>query len=143
VFVSLDRDDSSFNEYYKKMPWASLPPPSDKEGSAVKKSLSESLKVSGIPSLVVLNAKTGYFITDNAKHEISNLGKELINTGSALIASWKKIVAVDVKEGVSSNEAQGGTIANIVSLGLRNPLYLLGLYYIMREFFQYLKDMSK
>jgi len=109
VFVSLDRDDASFNEYFQKMPWASLP--SDNESSTVKKNLSESLKVSGIPSLVVLDAKTGYFITDNAKLEISNLGKELINGGSALIASWKEMVAVDIKEGVFSNEAKGGIIA--------------------------------
>jgi len=141
VFVSLDRDDASFNEYFQKMPWASLP--FDNESSTVKKNLSESLKVSGIPSLVVLDAKTGYFITDNAKLEISNLGKELINGGSALIASWKEMVAVDIKEGVFSNEAKGGIIANIVSSGLRNPLYLVGLYYIIRNFFQYLKDMSK
>ena len=109
VFVSLDRDDASFNEYFQKMPWASLP--FDNESSTVKKNLSESLKVSGIPSLVVLDAKTGYFITDNAKLEISNLGKELINGGSALIASWKEMVAVDIKEGVFSNEAKGGIIA--------------------------------
>lgn len=56
VFVSSDRDEDAFKEYFAEMPWASLPY-SDR---ARKDALSKKYKVQGIPSLVILDggAKT-------------------------------------------------------------------------------------
>ncbi|GFR81050.1 nucleoredoxin-like [Elysia marginata] len=50
VFVSFDRDDASFKEYYGEMPWLSLPFDSDQ-----KEKLSNEYGVSGIPALIILN----------------------------------------------------------------------------------------
>lgn len=50
VFISSDRDESSFKEYFSEMPWLALP----FENRAAKEELSERLKVDGIPSLVIL-----------------------------------------------------------------------------------------
>lgn len=50
VFVSSDRDEDSFNEYYKKMAFCALP----YEEREVKAALSKKFDVSGIPTLVML-----------------------------------------------------------------------------------------
>eukprot|EP00439_Symbiodinium_sp_Y106_P049327 s1515_g6.t1 len=52
VFVSSDRDQSQFEEYFKEMPWLAL----DFADRDLKEQLSQIFKVDGIPSLVVLDA---------------------------------------------------------------------------------------
>jgi len=51
VFVSSDRDQASFDEYSKEMPWLTLP----YEKRSEKEALSKAFQVNGIPSLVVLH----------------------------------------------------------------------------------------
>merc|ERR1712224_345175 len=51
LFVSSDRDEKGFDEYYAEMPWAAMP---FKE-RALKEELSDYFKVEGIPSLVLLD----------------------------------------------------------------------------------------
>lgn len=56
LFVSSDKTPESFAQYFESMPWLAL----DFATSAMEQSaLSETFKVEGIPSLVLLNAKTG------------------------------------------------------------------------------------
>jgi nucleoredoxin len=62
VFVSSDKDQSAFDEYYAEMPWLALP----FEDRARKAALSKKYKVNGIPSLVVLD-KDGELITDDGR----------------------------------------------------------------------------
>merc|ERR1711939_503298 len=50
VFVSSDRDEKSFDDYFKEMPWLALPYAKRTE----KELLSDTFGVSGIPSFVVL-----------------------------------------------------------------------------------------
>lgn len=51
VFVSSDRDQSSFENYFAEMPWLSLPyPPANKDAINLK------YGVQGIPCLVILNS---------------------------------------------------------------------------------------
>ncbi|KAL5552876.1 hypothetical protein UlMin_040277 [Ulmus minor] len=52
VFISSDRDDESFNEYFSKMPWLAIPF-SDLD---TRKRLKDLFKVRGIPNLVILDA---------------------------------------------------------------------------------------
>merc|ERR1712003_240218 len=51
IFVSSDRDEASFNDYFKEMPWLALP--YDKREA--KEALSEACGVQGIPSFAVIN----------------------------------------------------------------------------------------
>jgi len=51
VFVSSDRSDEAFTEYYNEMPWLALP----YEDRASKTALSNCFGVEGIPSLVLLD----------------------------------------------------------------------------------------
>jgi len=51
VFVSSDKDEAAFSEYYASMPWLALPF-ADREAKA---KLSKKFKVSGIPALIILD----------------------------------------------------------------------------------------
>mmetsp|Transcript_26613 Transcript_26613/g.61159 ORF Transcript_26613/g.61159 Transcript_26613/m.61159 type:complete len:420 (+) Transcript_26613:61-1320(+) len=51
IFVSGDRDEAAFKEYYAEQPWLALDYSDDK----VNKQLNSTLKVDGIPSLVILD----------------------------------------------------------------------------------------
>jgi len=69
VFVSSDRDLESFNLYYGKMPWLSLP----FEQQSIKQSLSVRYGVRGIPALIVLDAITGAVVVpaDQSRSEVA------------------------------------------------------------------------
>lgn len=67
VFVSSDKDDASFNEYYHEMPWASLP----FADRAAKAKLSAKYGVQGIPTLVVLNG-SGELVTKKGREMVSS-----------------------------------------------------------------------
>mmetsp|Transcript_15595 Transcript_15595/g.30798 ORF Transcript_15595/g.30798 Transcript_15595/m.30798 type:complete len:414 (-) Transcript_15595:53-1294(-) len=69
VFVSSDRDEASFKEYAAEQPWAHL----DFENRDAKARLSKKFKVSGIPTLVLIDGKTGKTIT---KDGTSAIGKD-------------------------------------------------------------------
>ncbi|KAL9240949.1 hypothetical protein vseg_015114 [Gypsophila vaccaria] len=70
IFVSRDRDQSSFNEYYSGMPWLALP-----FGDERKAYLSRRFKVKGIPFLVAIGPE-GKTITTEARHLISAFGAD-------------------------------------------------------------------
>eukprot|EP00413_Alexandrium_margalefii_P013562 CAMPEP_0204532544 /NCGR_PEP_ID=MMETSP0661-20131031/11780_1 /ASSEMBLY_ACC=CAM_ASM_000606 /TAXON_ID=109239 /ORGANISM="Alexandrium margalefi, Strain AMGDE01CS-322" /LENGTH=417 /DNA_ID=CAMNT_0051538795 /DNA_START=85 /DNA_END=1338 /DNA_ORIENTATION=+ len=66
VFVSSDRDEDAFKEYFGEQPWKALPY-SDR---AKKEALSKKFKVNGIPSLVILDAE-GKTITKDGRSAVS------------------------------------------------------------------------
>jgi len=66
VFVSSDRDEKSFNEYFAEQPWLALPF-SDRTKKA---ELSKQFKVQGIPTLVILN-KDGTVITTKGRAAVT------------------------------------------------------------------------
>jgi nucleoredoxin len=74
VFVSSDKDDSAFQDYFKEMPWLALPY-SDR---AKKDALSKKFKVNGIPALIILDAD-GKVITKDGRQAVSEdpTGEEL------------------------------------------------------------------
>jgi len=66
VFVSSDRDEDAFKEYYGEQPWLSLPF-ADRER---KEMLNKKYKVQGIPSVVILGP-TGELITSDGRAAVS------------------------------------------------------------------------
>merc|ERR1719217_1360631 len=66
VFVSSDRDESSFKEYFGEQPWLALP----FEKREKKAELSKKYKVQGIPSLVIIDAE-GRTITKDGRAAVS------------------------------------------------------------------------
>eukprot|EP00438_Fugacium_kawagutii_P014419 Skav236074 [mRNA] locus=scaffold2211:222601:223026:- [translate_table: standard] len=70
VFVSSDRDQAGFDEYYGEMPWASVPYSDRKK----KEELAEKFGVKGIPMLVVLKPD-GTVVSENGRGEVQNSGE--------------------------------------------------------------------
>lgn len=60
VFVSSDRDEASFKEYFAEQPWLAL----DFADRKLAKALSSAMKVRGIPSLAVLDKELNVVTTD-------------------------------------------------------------------------------
>jgi len=60
VFVSSDRDVTSFNDYYAEQPWLALP----YDNRDLKAELSKKFKVRGIPSFVILGPDGKTITTD-------------------------------------------------------------------------------
>lgn len=69
IFVSSDRDENSFGDYFSKMPWLAIP----FSDSETKKRLNELFKVRGIPHLVVLDPN-GKVSTDQGVRLVSEHG---------------------------------------------------------------------
>jgi nucleoredoxin len=67
VFISSDRDEEAFKEYFGEMPWCAL---SFKERE-LKSILSEIFEVQGIPTLVLLNGK-GELITEDGREAVGS-----------------------------------------------------------------------
>lgn len=65
VFVSSDRDEAAFNDYYNDMPWVALP----YVNRELKDKLSKKYKVQGIPSLVILGPD-GNVITKDGREAV-------------------------------------------------------------------------
>ena len=66
IFISLDSDETEFNDYFSKMPWKSLPFDNEKS-----EKLSEFFSVQGIPSLVLVDYE-GNLLTSKGKELIQN-----------------------------------------------------------------------
>jgi len=66
IFVSSDRDQASFLEYYSTMPWLAIP-----NGDKRKDKLSKKFGVQGIPMLVLFDAQTGETITTEGRGAVS------------------------------------------------------------------------
>eukprot|EP00004_Rigifila_ramosa_P019573 TRINITY_DN49_c0_g1_i1.p2 TRINITY_DN49_c0_g1~~TRINITY_DN49_c0_g1_i1.p2 ORF type:complete len:428 (-),score=133.42 TRINITY_DN49_c0_g1_i1:57-1286(-) len=97
VFVSSDKDDQAFEEYYGEMPWLAV----DYEHRDIKAALSKKYKVSGIPTLVLVDAQ-GKTITTGGREVLSEdptgaefpwtpksvfelLGDKLVGPGGAVV----------------------------------------------------------
>merc|ERR1719152_193224 len=66
IFVSSDRDQKSFMEYYGEMPWLAIP-----NGDKRKDTLSKLFEVEGIPTFALVEAATGKTISANARADVS------------------------------------------------------------------------
>lgn len=67
VFISSDRSEDDFKDYYKEQPWLALPfSARDK-----KAALSTKYKVEGIPALVIINPEDGSVITKDGRSSVS------------------------------------------------------------------------
>jgi len=69
IFVSSDKSPSEFKDYFGSMPktWGAIP-----SGDKRKDALSKLFEVEGIPTLVILDAKTGAVINANGRGAIAS-----------------------------------------------------------------------
>ena len=73
VFLSGDQDQNKYNEYFGEMPWLALP-----FKDARVKPAAKHFQVRGLPRLIVLNAKTGAPVNDNAVQIVTEQGPVIL-----------------------------------------------------------------
>ncbi len=73
MFVSLDKDADSFQKYFSEMPWIAV-----EFTEGVCQRLSTQFDVSGVPTLVLINVKSGAFTVN---------GVEIVRSGATLATS--------------------------------------------------------
>ena len=128
VYISSDRTVDDFDSYYGKMPWLSIPLV---EGSAkIKNNLSQTLRIAGIPTLVVLDAKTGEFITGLAREDVTAAGGNKTKARE-LVDKWNQIERVALAEANLGGGGQWG-VMGILMFFAKNPMYIFGLLYIAK-----------
>lgn len=66
VFVSSDRDEGQWASYFAEMPWLALP----FNDRGRKDTIASKFGISGIPTLVLLDAETGATINANARMDV-------------------------------------------------------------------------
>eukprot|EP00277_Geminigera_cryophila_P026977 CAMPEP_0179463624 /NCGR_PEP_ID=MMETSP0799-20121207/45644_1 /TAXON_ID=46947 /ORGANISM="Geminigera cryophila, Strain CCMP2564" /LENGTH=123 /DNA_ID=CAMNT_0021267001 /DNA_START=159 /DNA_END=528 /DNA_ORIENTATION=+ len=93
VFVSSDRDEAQFQEYFETMPWLALP-----FGERdLKQTLSSKYGVNGIPKLVLLDGETCKVITGDGRNVIAEITRGNISLGriSAKILMKENVISRD------------------------------------------------
>jgi len=75
IFVSSDRDQAAFNGYYGDMPWLAIP----FDNTDVRESLSSHFDVSGIPTMIVMDAKNGNVISASGREDVMNHKSNVVN----------------------------------------------------------------
>jgi len=115
VFVSSDRDEASFSKYAREQPWPALPF-ADRDRKA---KLSAKFGVQGIPTLVILDAKTGQLVTKDGR-----AGVMKDPTGSKL--PWTPPNALDILKSAPlvDNKKKTVTLEQIVGKS-----EIVGLYF--------------
>ena len=73
IFVSSDRSDDQFEDYFKEMPWLAVP----RSDSTTKGKLSNEFGVRGIPKLVIL--KNGAVVDGEARGTVMQKGAKAID----------------------------------------------------------------
>ena len=66
VFVSMDSDADSFEEYYAEQPWKAIP-----FSASAREAIPEKFGVSGIPHVIVLSGKDGSVVSKDARSLIT------------------------------------------------------------------------
>ena len=80
VFISFDRDEAGFREYYGEMPWLTVPFGS----KAVRESLAKRFGVSGIPMLALLK-RDGSLALNSCKGDVESRGPAAIERWRAAL----------------------------------------------------------
>lgn len=143
VFVSSDQDDKSFEPYFGKMPWVSMVPGyTSSDQNARQAKLADMFKIQGIPTVIVLDAKTGNFVTDDARNSVAQADTEA--SKKALVQSWLAKEAVPVDQAVfSTAETNDNLLVKVIKFFATRPIYIVGCWYLLKKFLKYLEELGK
>ena len=97
IFVSSDRDVSSFNNYFASMPWIAVP---FEAGAIVQQQIKMKYGIKGIPSLVVLDAMSGQVVVNmaDARGEVINACRSGDHKIDEMLQSWLSRIPTESKE---------------------------------------------
>lgn len=137
VYISSDKNLVQWQEYYGTMPWLSLPEGANESSSAIKNQLAQTMKIRGIPTMIVLEVKTGNFVTVTGREDVTQAGSDTTK-GDEVIQAWKTMDAVPLEEADMGGGASGPTgIMAVIFYILKNPIYIFGLLYFYKQAVKY------
>lgn len=126
VYMASDSTVSEFNNYFDSMPWVALP--IDREGGLTKARIAHSLKVKGVPVLVILDAATGHLVSDQAAQEVKRamMGggsgdsdkSEVIKACKDLLLTWNRTKPLPFNEAKLT-----GGLPPFTSLSIRDMIW--------------------
>mmetsp|Transcript_24980 Transcript_24980/g.59380 ORF Transcript_24980/g.59380 Transcript_24980/m.59380 type:complete len:190 (-) Transcript_24980:1704-2273(-) len=135
VYVSSDKTVEDFEAYYSKMPWTAIPFVS---GSAsVKSRLSQVMGIKGIPTLVIIDAKSGMLLTANGREDVTKVmsagkGKNATtNAAKDVVDEWMKMPRKNLSEASSVDDRP--FLIKFLMFFAKNPMYLFGLFYMYKQ----------
>lgn len=111
------------------MPWLSIP--SEAGSASVKNSLAQSLGIQGIPTLVVIDAKTGEFVSATAREDVTPVGGDATK-GKELIATWKAMERKPLSEASSMVGGSQNILVKILLWFAKNPMSVFALLYMYK-----------
>lgn len=108
------------------MPWVAQPV--DAASAEKKQELAEALQIKSIPILVVLDAKTGKYVTDMGRVNVADAGSDK-EKQTQVVADWKAIEPVSFEDAVITGGMGPMTFGSIVYNILKNPVAIFALMY--------------
>lgn len=127
IYVSSDRNIADFQAYYGKMPWLAL----SSSDPTVKSALASQLRIQGIPSLIVLDVKTGLFVTADARSQIQGAAGNT-TANRQVISGWKATAPVPIAEGLGRGSEATSMFKQIMMGIFKNPMYIFGVIYLVK-----------
>jgi nucleoredoxin len=137
IYVSSDKTVDAFEGYYNTMPWLAIP--AEQGSAATKSKLAETFAITGIPALIVIDAKTGEFITSSAREHVSKANRNAAKC-KEVIQQWKTMERKPLS--AAGGGGQGGALMKIFMYVARNPMFLVGLLYMYKEVMKRIKAQS-
>ena len=89
ILISSDRSQEEWKRHHQTMPWMTLP-----WGDERADKLRAQFKIMGVPALVILDAKTGFVVTEKARKDLTKDVKEVYVSWAKLL-ELKKVRAVE------------------------------------------------
>jgi len=130
VFVSSDQDQQSFRKYYSGHPWVALP----YSAAEIGKKLAVDYRIKGIPSVIVLDAKTGHYVTNNGREDVllTQVDKKIDpEKVRETVAIWKEKEAVPLER--ANFDEHKALASRIVKIFAENPMLLFLFLYLVKR----------
>jgi nucleoredoxin len=139
VYVSSDRTVPDFEGYFSKMPWLSI---TSEEGSAaIKNNLSQQLGIQGIPALIVLDAKTGEFISAEGRTDVEKVGGDNL-ARKELIGKWMNMERRPFSEVAQAAGGGQNPLVKLFYFFAKNPMSIFAMLYLYRYAKKYYNQMN-
>jgi nucleoredoxin len=137
VYVSSDKSIHDFDAYFAKMPWLAVPL-LDHDGYKIRTKLAkDTFAIKGIPTLIVLDATTGLFVTADARNQImatAALESDAVYQ-KVVVEQWLHGPRLTLEQAVAAPgyvwQAFSLIFKGLVAL-LTNPMYIFGTVYLVR-----------
>ena len=89
VYVTFDRDEEEFNEYFQTMPFLAIPWAEIQR----REKIEEKFKIEGFPQLIVLD-KNANVLSKDARNDVTENVEESIIKWRLIMANFKKLQEV-------------------------------------------------